>query len=317
MSSLNKNPFFSVVIPLYNKEGYIENTLKSVLNQSFIDFEIIIINDGSKDTSLKKASAINDKRITLYSIKNKGVSYARNYGIHKASAKYIALLDADDVWYSNHLEELHKSILKYPNADLFCNAYEIILNKNIIKTAIYNIINTNTITVIDNYFNASKYSDIALTSAVAFSKKTFNLIGSFNEDIKSGQDTDLWIRFALHKLIVFNPTITVIYNNIIKNSLSKNNYNQDRYKSIKNYIKEENNNPSLKKYLDINRYALAIRCKMNNEVELNKKLKKEICYKNLNFKQRILLKFSKFLLKLTIKFQQFLIDKNIYITSYS
>ncbi len=308
--------FFSVIIPLYNKENYIEDTLKSVLNQTFKDFEIIIVNDGSTDLSLKLLSTFNDKRIKIYTTTNQGVSSARNLGIKKAKAKYIALLDADDIWYNIHLEELNKTILKFPDSDLYCNAYEILLSKNIKKKANYNIINISAPTIVSDFFKSSMVSSIAHTSAVAFSKKAFNFIGGFNEELRSGQDTDLWIRFALQKVIVFNPNITMIYNNIVENSLSKSSYNQDRYKSIKGFIKEEINNTSLKKYLDVNRFALAIRCKINNELELYKKLKKEIDYKNLNFKQKILLKFPKILLKLIKRFQQFLISKNIYVTSY-
>ena len=91
-------PFFSIVIPLYNKENYIGHTLKSVLNQAFQDFEIIIVNDGSTDKSLEKVNSIKDARVQLFSIENRGVSYARNYGIEKALASLIIFLDADDTW---------------------------------------------------------------------------------------------------------------------------------------------------------------------------------------------------------------------------
>ncbi|KIC01072.1 hypothetical protein OA88_15890, partial [Flavobacterium sp. JRM] len=90
--------FFSIVIPLYNKAYYIENTIKSVLYQSFTDYEIIIINDGSTDNSLEKVLEFNDKRIQLYTQQNQGASVARNLGIEKAKYNYIAFLDADDLW---------------------------------------------------------------------------------------------------------------------------------------------------------------------------------------------------------------------------
>ncbi len=90
-----------------------------------------------------------------------------------------------------------------------------------------------------------------------------------------------------------------------------------RYDFLISYSKEEQLNTSLKKYLDINRYALAIRCKMNNEIELYEKVKNEIDYKNLNFKQKMLLRFPKFLLKFIKRFQHFLIDKKIYLSAYN
>ena len=87
---------FSVVIPLYNKEHYIGKTLKSVLNQTFQDFEIIVVNDGSTDHSLDAARSIKSDRVQIISQENAGVAVARNTGIEHASAEYIAFLDADD-----------------------------------------------------------------------------------------------------------------------------------------------------------------------------------------------------------------------------
>ena len=93
-------PFFSIIIPLYNKEKFIENTIQSVLGQSFEDFELIVVNDGSTDTSLELVNKLKDKRIKTYSISNAGVSKARNFGIQKATSKLIVFLDADD-WYEH------------------------------------------------------------------------------------------------------------------------------------------------------------------------------------------------------------------------
>ena len=123
--------FFSVIIPLYNKEYYIENTIKSVLNQSFNDFEVVIVDDGSTDDSLKLASQFQDSRITIIKQKNQGASVARNKAIETAKGQYIAPLDADDIWHKNHLLELKSLINSFPNAGLFCNNYEIKLNNHL------------------------------------------------------------------------------------------------------------------------------------------------------------------------------------------
>uniref|UniRef100_A0A4W5LYG6 Glycosyltransferase 2-like domain-containing protein n=1 Tax=Hucho hucho TaxID=62062 RepID=A0A4W5LYG6_9TELE len=98
--------FFSVIIPLYNKECFIENTLKSVLSQTFTAFEVIIINDGSTDKSEEKALQFKDSRIRYYSKENGGVSTARNFGIDKAKSVYITFIDADDYWYPTFLESI-------------------------------------------------------------------------------------------------------------------------------------------------------------------------------------------------------------------
>lgn len=92
-----KSPFFSVVIPLYNKEKTISITVESVLSQTFENFEIIIVNDGSKDKGPLFVQEIHDPRITLIHQENKGVSTSRNRGIEKAHGEYIAFLDGDDI----------------------------------------------------------------------------------------------------------------------------------------------------------------------------------------------------------------------------
>ena len=106
-------PYFSVVIPLYNKEEHILATLNSVLQQTFKDFEVIIVNDGSTDNSVNVVAQIKDKRIQLLTLDNQGVSYARNYGVLKSKANFIAFLDADDIWFPNHLSDLKELAEQY------------------------------------------------------------------------------------------------------------------------------------------------------------------------------------------------------------
>lgn len=102
---------FSIIIPLYNKADYIAETLKSVLNQTYCDYEVIVVNDSSTDNSLEVASSFQDERIHIYTKENEGVSAARNYGIMHAKYDYIAFLDADDIWESDYLECQKKLIL--------------------------------------------------------------------------------------------------------------------------------------------------------------------------------------------------------------
>ena len=104
---------FSVIIPLYNKELSISNTIQSVLDQTFQNFEIVIVNDGSTDNSVKEVEKFDDKRIRLIHQENQGVSAARNRGIEEAKYEWIAFLDADDLWMENHLEEMTKLIHDY------------------------------------------------------------------------------------------------------------------------------------------------------------------------------------------------------------
>ena len=111
---------FSVVIPLYNKAHTIINTLKSALNQTFVDFEIVIVDDGSADNGLEVIKQFtNDERIRIISQKNQGVSAARNNGIIHAKYEYIALLDGDDEWEMSFLEQMKRAIEKFPDAGFY------------------------------------------------------------------------------------------------------------------------------------------------------------------------------------------------------
>lgn len=309
-------PFFSVIIPLYNKENYIENTLKSVINQSFEDFEVIIVNDGSTDSSVNKAQIWLDKRFKIINQENKGASYSRNKGIEMATGKYIALLDADDFWYNNHLFELKKLIETFPNAGLFCNNYEINYDDKLIKPATFNFNYGTFPLIVKDYFKNSIINSVAWTSSTSFKKDSFNKIGKFNLKFRTGQDIDLWIRFALHYKVAFNPNITMRYHNLNTNNLSKIEYNKDRFYLINNYYIEEKTNSSLKLYLDINRYAIALRCRINGETHLYKKLKSGIEISNLNLKQKFLLNSPVFILKLLKQVQKSFLRQNIYLTAY-
>jgi glycosyltransferase involved in cell wall biosynthesis len=309
-------PFFSVIIPLYNKEKYIKKTLSKVLEQTFIDFEIIIINDGSTDNSLKEAYSISDKRITIYTQRNSGVSNARNLGIKKASSDYIALLDADDIWNPNHLEEHYNSIKKHPNGGLFCNAYGLKLLNNKIINAIYNIPKKKHPYIIDDYFLASIIHPIGWTSAIAFPKKDFYDVGEFNPLFTSGEDLDLMIRFGLKKTIVFNPKVTCYYDKTVTHSLSKLDHYEVRYTVFNSFKQEEVINKSLKQYLNLNRYSLAILCKLAKDKKTFQKLLPEIDRELLNSKQRILISLPSDLLILIKKIHLFFINKGIYISSF-
>ena len=111
---------FSVVIPLYNKAHTIEQTLSSVLNQTFTEFEVVIVNDGSTDNGVQIISNFtNDPRICIIEQENQGVSAARNRGIAKSRYNYIAFLDGDDEWKPNFLLKIKEAIKKYPDASMY------------------------------------------------------------------------------------------------------------------------------------------------------------------------------------------------------
>ncbi len=297
--------FFSVIIPLYNKENFIENTLKSVLNQSFIDFEVIIVNDGSTDTSEKKVLQFNDSRIRYFLKENKGVSTARNYGISVAKSDYISFIDADDYWYPDFLQEMFQNINRFPKEKVFSAAFEIETSKNVIS-AIYSIDKTSDCELV-NYFEASTKESVIWTSCAVFHKSVFDEIGDFDITIKSGQDTDLWIRIGLVYPILFSWKILAKYI-FDKNSLSRKKENLNEKMNFLKFSKDEKNNPALKKFLDLNRYSLAVKCLLYGDAINYTIFKKSIDFKNLTLKKRILIRLPGLVLHLLLKINLLLVQ---------
>ena len=112
-------PLLSVIIPLYNKQDYVLNTLNSVLSQEFNDYEIVIVDDGSTDNSVQMVKSISDKRIRIFRKDNGGPSSARNLGVKMAQGKWILFLDADDTLVENMLSMVADLIHKKSFADVF------------------------------------------------------------------------------------------------------------------------------------------------------------------------------------------------------
>jgi len=298
-------PKFSVIIPLYNKEKDIKETLKSVLDQTFEDFEIIIINDGSTDSSAEIVKSITDKRIFLYSKKNEGVSIARNYGAEKATSDVIAFLDADDFWYANHLENLSLLIDNYPEHKWYATAYEKKRNNNLITPMASPIMDngSNWMGKINDYFEYSLTDCLAWTSAVCMKKDFFKSLSGFDISIThgAGEDTDLWLRAALSSPLFFSNTISARHNLDGSNRISNTPTLKRNYMNLDTYEKVAGNNLYLKKYLDLNRYSFALQHKLANDFISFKKYKSKINLESLNSKQRFLLNQHRIVLILLIK----------------
>lgn len=107
MADSRTQPFFTVIIPTYNREGMIGRAVEHVLNQSFRDFELIVVDDGSTDNSNAVLAQFDDDRLTVIYQENKGRSVARNLGITHSTGQFICFQDSDDIWEKNHLSNLH------------------------------------------------------------------------------------------------------------------------------------------------------------------------------------------------------------------
>jgi len=186
-------PKVSVIIPTYNRSNYLYSAIKSVLNQTFEDFEIIVVDDASTDNTRKVVDKFEDERIYyLRHNKNRGGSASRNTGIKHSRGKFIAFLDDDDLWVQNKLEKQLDSV----NKNLEIGA---------VYTGAWTINDGGKITSVKipslrgNIFpDILKKNYVGSCSMVLVRKECFDKIGLFDENLPAGQDWDMWIRLAKH-----------------------------------------------------------------------------------------------------------------------
>lgn len=212
---------FSIIIPLYNKEKYIEKTIKSVLNQTVQDFEIIVVDDESTDNSIKVVEQIKDKRIKIIKQLNGGVSVARNNGIKQSKYDYIAFLDADDLWECDFLESIKILINKYPNSGAYGTDYKLVDVNNNKEISRNKYIIDEKYIITDNYFKLACENLHLTASSSVVKKEVFHNIGYFPEGYSTWEDVDMWCRIGLCYEIAFMNEEKVIYNQNVAGSNTK------------------------------------------------------------------------------------------------
>lgn len=210
----------SIVIPLYNKQNAIVTTLQSVLTQTYTNYEIIVVDDGSTDKSADIAEAVLseyiafnvDCRVRVIRKGNGGVCSARNRGIHEAKYDYIALLDGDDQWHPEYLAEQVRLIEDFPKARMWGINFAEMSNGKLVRTLSTGL-PKGFRGYVEDYFNISgRVSDLFCSSSVVISKMVFNKVGIFDERIKYAEDLDMWYRIIANFPVVF-------YNNYLVNYL--------------------------------------------------------------------------------------------------
>ena len=203
----------SVVVPLYNKESSVSQTLQTVLNQSYQDFEIVIVNDGSTDRSVEEAEKVKDNRIRIIHQSNSGVSAARNKGIVEAKGEYIAFLDADDEWDKDYLLTQYTLTQKYPECIVFACNYEFKDSQGkVSKTILHKIPFVTSDGLLANYFEVASNSHPPLwTSAVMVSRNALLSVGGFPVGIRSGEDLLTWARLVVCYSIAFSRKSVACY----------------------------------------------------------------------------------------------------------
>ena len=212
-----KKPRFSIIVPLYNKAPYVRKALESIASQTYRDFELIIVDDGSTDNSLEVVNEyIRDVLCVMYDVcknvrvihqKNSGVAAARNRGVAESHGEYVCFLDADDWWEPTFLEEMDSLISEYPEAGIYCTNY-----------IYYKPGKTHVALQLErgymNYPEAYLHGEMPIwTGATCMPRKVFDEMGGFPVGIKLGEDFLLWAKTALKYKVAFCEKPLAYYNN--------------------------------------------------------------------------------------------------------
>ena len=203
---------FSVIIPLYNKAETIGRAIRSVLNQKYSDFELIVVDDGSTDHGADIVRGFHDPRIRLIQQENGGVSKARNTGIEAAKYDYLTFLDADDEYLPLFLYTIYSLILRYPNSSMFACSYWFQFLDGTNKPLIIKGVQKGFVGPLNNYFDIAIFSAPPLwTGAVCIKKKALQKEGGFPLGVTSGEDLLTWVKIYIHHSLIYENIPMAIY----------------------------------------------------------------------------------------------------------
>lgn len=250
---------FSVIIPLYNKAPYVAKAIQSVLSQTFTDFELIIVDDGSKDNSAEIAEKViaGHANCRLIKQENAGVSMARNNGVAASQGDYLCFLDADDWWEPTFLEEMSKFIEEFPEAGIYGTNYTIV-NETKHKTRVAKIgVDEGFEKGYINYcqvYAKTMYMPLC-TGAVCIPRNIFEEMQGFPKGIKLGEDFLLWIHIALkYKVAFLNKPLAYYNQDVDAANRGVNHLHKPEEHMLWNLdflAEEEKNNPDYKLLVDI------------------------------------------------------------------
>lgn len=209
-------PKVSVIIPAYNAMSYLPETIESVLQQTFTDLEILIVNDGSSDNIVEWASSLTDPRIKLISQTNQGVSAARNTALSKAKGEYIAFLDADDLWQQTKLEKQVQFLDNHPTVGLVATWMILTDEDNNPLSEVKIDFKQGNIRKEIIEISLIPCGSIPMVRHVCFDK-----VGLFDSTLRFGEDWEMWTRIAANYDFGLIKELLVYYRQHSKNS-SKN-----------------------------------------------------------------------------------------------
>lgn len=188
------NPKVSVVIPTYNRAHLIGESIQSVLAQTFPDFQLIIVDDGSSDGTETVVKGFNDPRIRYIYQENRGISGAQNTGIRQAEGQYIAFLGSDDLWLPKLLELEVPILDTNPDVDLVYSKAQAIDADGNLKGQILGAFQKYP----GETFKSELYGDSVCTITAVMRRQCFDRVGLFDENLSTRVDWDMWVRMAKH-----------------------------------------------------------------------------------------------------------------------
>lgn len=227
----------SIVMPCYNYGRFISYSILSVINQSYEVWELLIVDDGSIDDSLKVANSFTDSRIRVFTQTNKGVSCARNLGLKHAKGEFIAFIDADDIWEVKKLEFQYQSLLLDQECSIsFCDFTRFSNDETQSFGAFSDFFNNRTAKnvkkIVFQYYKENTFQELTKTSEMPWYPTTIMVRSSiirnhfFNETLKIGEDITfflpLWIKFESVYIVLPLAKLRVHDNNASKYSGSLN-----------------------------------------------------------------------------------------------
>ena len=206
-------PTVSVIVPTYNCADFVGGALQSVLRQTYHDFELIVVDDGSQDHTAEVVKGFG-QHVVYIRQQNAGVAAARNQGIRESKGKYFAFLDADDTWEPRKLEEQVRILEEDPETALVCTDFTLIMpDGNKITSFLGRCRHVRS----GNAFNEVIQENFILTSSVLLRRSCLTEVGMFDETLKVCEDRDLWLRICQRwKIHVLDEILAV------KNSRSDN-----------------------------------------------------------------------------------------------
>ena len=306
---------FSIVIPLYNKENYVLNTLNSIFKQTFSNYEIIIVNDASTDNSLQLVKELNDKRIRIIENKeNLGLSATRNAGISHAKNDYIAFLDADDCWHTTFLERIASLIEEFPDEGVFATFYEENFKGKRLSPKI-KIANhkKGTSFLITDFFELNVGRLILTQSCLVVKKEVLENINGYDATVTFAEDIEFYIRcFSKHNLAYHYETCHT-QNTTVTSSLTQSSTLDKTYPDL---TKRLGLSPEIDKFIYFYMYCFCQRLKLEKRAEDVQKLRRQIKKKHLNYFQVLLLYLPHFIYYIVAKLKNFLMRQGFQLKTY-